>query len=621
MSVISKVNYPSDLKSLSLDELKTLADEIREIIVDTVSKNGGHLASSLGAVELAIAIHSVFNAPEDKIIWDVGHQAYAHKILTGRKEVFHTLRTYGGISGFPKREESIYDVATCGHSSTSISLALGLACGRDLKNKDNKVVAVIGDGSLTAGLALEGINNAGHLDKNLIIILNDNDMSISENVGALSSYLSRILTGQFYTRFRKDLEKLLLSIPRIGSSLLKIAKRAEEMMKSIITPGIIFEELGLKYVGPINGHDLHNLIETFKNLKNLEGPILVHTYTKKGKGYKPAEDEAEFFHGVPPFDKESGRVLKPKELSFTDVFGETLTKLADEDERIVAITAAMRSGTGLKTFADKHKNRFFDVGIAEQHAVTFSAGLALEGFRPFVAIYSTFLQRSFDMIVHDVCLQDLPICFAIDRAGLVGEDGPTHHGQFDLSYLRCIPNIVVSAPKDDKELISLMKSSLRWSKPSCIRYPRGSVIVSEEPVEDIEIGKGKFLKEGKDIAVIAIGPVLYEVLKASEILEKEGIDITVFNARFIKPLDEENISKILDKHRLIVTVEENTIVGGFGSAILEFASRREIKKEIKSLGLPDKFVEQGPLNILKEKYCLTSEKICEYIKNQLNKPD
>lgn len=615
MSVLDKVNYPSDLKNLSIDELRELADEIRETIVDTVSKNGGHLASSLGAVELAIAIHTVFNAPEDKIIWDVGHQAYAHKILTGRKDVFNTLRTYGGISGFPKREESIYDVVTCGHSSTSISIALGLACGRDLKGENNKVIAVIGDGSLTAGLALEGINNAGHLDKNLIIILNDNEMSISENVGALSSYLSRILTGQFYTRFRKDIEKILLSIPRIGSSLLKIAKRAEEMMKSIITPGIIFEELGLKYVGPINGHDINNLIETFKNLKNLDGPVLVHCYTKKGKGYKPAEDEAEFFHGVPPFDKETGRILKQKETSFTDIFGETLTKLADEDQRIVAVTAAMRSGTGLKYFAEKHKDRFFDVGIAEQHAVTFSAGLALEGFRPFVAIYSTFLQRSFDMIIHDVCLQNLPVCFAIDRAGLVGEDGPTHHGQFDLSYLRCIPNIVISAPKDDKELISLMKSTLKWDKPTCIRYPRGSAIISNEEIEYIEIGQGKFLKEGKDIAVIAVGPILYEILKSADMLKQEGIEITVFNARFIKPLDEENIEKILKNHKLVLTIEENTIVGGLGSAILEFASKKGITANIKTLGLPDKFVEQGPLNTLKEKYSLLSNNIYDYIKN------
>ncbi len=615
MSVIEKVNLPEDLKNLSTDELNTLASEIRELIIDTVSKNGGHLASSLGAVELTIALYYVFNPPQDKFIWDVGHQSYAHKILTGRKDRFHTIRTYGGLSGFPKREESPYDVATCGHSSTSISLAVGLAAGRDLKNKNNKVVAVIGDGSLTAGLALEGINNAGHLDKNLIIILNDNEMSISENVGALSSYLSRILTGQFYTRFRKDIEKLILSVPRIGSSLLKMAKRAEELVKGLITPGIIFEELGLKYVGPINGHDLPNLIETLKNTNNLEGPVLVHVYTKKGKGYKPAEEEAEFFHGVPPFDKELGRILKPKEISFTDIFGETLTEMASEDNRIIAITAAMRTGTGLKKFADTHKDRFFDVGIAEQHAVTFAAGLAIEGFRPYVAIYSTFLQRSYDMIIHDVCLQNLPVSFAIDRAGLVGEDGPTHHGQFDLSYLRCIPNIVICAPKDDKEFISLLRSTLKWDKPSCIRYPRGAAIISDEEIRDIPIGKGRLIKEGQDIAILAVGPFVYEALKAAEKLSKENINITIFNPIFIKPLDEESILHILKTHKTIITIEENTVVGGFGSAVLELASRNNIKTDIKLLGLPDNFVTHGPLSLLKEKCGLCWENIYNYVKN------
>ncbi len=615
MSILEKVNTPEDLKKLSIDELNSLSAEIRELIIDTVSKNGGHLASSLGAVELTIALYYVFNPPADKVIWDVGHQSYAHKILTGRKDRFHTIRTYGGLSGFPNREESPYDVATCGHSSTSISLAVGLATGRDLKNNNNKVIAVIGDGSLTAGLALEGINNAGHLDKNLIIILNDNEMSISENVGALSSYLSRILTGQFYTRFRKDIEKILLSVPRIGSSLLKMAKRAEELVKGLITPGIIFEELGLKYIGPINGHDLPNLIETLKNISNLEGPILIHVYTRKGKGYKPAEEEAEFFHGVPPFDRELGRVLKPKEISFTDIFGETLTQMALEDIRVVAITAAMRSGTGLKKFAETHKDRFFDVGIAEQHAVTFAAGLAIEGFRPYVAIYSTFLQRSFDMIIHDVCLQNLPVCFAIDRAGLVGEDGPTHHGQFDLSYLRCIPNIVVCAPKDDKEFISLLRSTLKWDKPSCIRYPRGAAIISDEEIREISIGKGRLIKEGKDIAVLAVGPFVYEALKAGERLEQEGISITIFNPIFIKPLDEENILGILNSHKTVITLEENTIIGGFGSAVLELAAQRGIKTDIKTLGLPDAFVPHGSINLLREKCGLLSENIYSFIKN------
>lgn len=619
MSVLEKVNYPKDLKNLTLEELNILCSEIRELIIDTVSQRGGHLASSLGAVELTVALYSVFNPPEDKIIWDVGHQAYAHKILTGRKETFKTLRTYGGISGFPRKEESEYDIITTGHSSTSISSALGIACGRDLLNKDFKVIAVIGDGSLTAGLALEGINNAGHLKKNMIVVLNDNEMSISENVGALSSYLSRILTGEFYTQLRQKVEKMLLSIPRIGPSLVKIAKRMEELSKGIITPGIIFEELGFKYIGPIDGHDIKTLMDTFNNVKDWVGPILIHVYTKKGKGYKPAEEESEFFHGVPPFNKITGRVEKAPQQSYTDVFGETLTELAKNNKRIVAITAAMRSGTGLKLFASNFPERFFDVGIAEQHAVTFAAGLALEGFRPYVAIYSTFLQRSFDMIIHDVCLQNLPIVFAIDRAGLVGEDGPTHHGLFDISYLRLIPNLVVATASDSNELKALIKSSLKWNAPTTIRYPRGPAEASDRELpEYIDIGKGEFLSYGKDVAIIAVGTPVNEALKSAKILETKGITTTIFNARFVKPLDVESIRKILIEHPIIFTLEENTIIGGFGSAILELASQLDIPKKIKCLGLPDKFIEHGPVNYLRELYGLTSEKIAREIERFLN---
>jgi len=619
MSVLDKVNYPEDLKKLSLEELNNLCCEIRELIIDTVSQRGGHLASSLGAVELTVALYSVFNPPEDKIIWDVGHQAYAHKILTGRKDAFKTLRTYGGIAGFPKREESEYDVITTGHSSTSISAALGLACGRDLLNQNHKVIAVIGDGSLTAGLALEGINNAGHLKKNMIVILNDNEMSISENVGAISSYLSRILTGEFYTLLRQKVEKMLLSIPRIGPSLVKIAKRMEELTKGIITPGIIFEELGFKYIGPIDGHDLKVLIDTFNNVKDWEGPILIHVYTKKGKGYKPAEKESEFFHGVPPFNKVTGRVEKPQQKSYTDVFGETLTKMAMEDKRIIAITAAMRSGTGLKLFASNFPERFFDVGIAEQHAVTFAAGLALSGFRPYVAIYSTFLQRSFDMIIHDICLQNLPVVFAVDRAGLVGEDGPTHHGLFDISYLRLVPNLVVVAASDSNELKTLIKSSLKWNVPATIRYPRGPAEISDRLCpEYIDIGKGEILRLGKDACIIAIGTTVNEAMKAAEILRMKGIEITVFNARFVKPLDVDLIRKILVEHPIIFTLEENTIVGGFGSAILELAANLDLAKRIKCIGLPDKFIEHGPVSYLRELYGLTSDKIAQEIERYLN---
>jgi len=611
MSVLERVNSPADIKNLSIDELYVLCDEIRTLIVDTVSKSGGHLASSLGAVELAVAIHYVFNAPEDKIIWDVGHQAYAHKILTERKDAFKTLRSYGGISGFPKREESVYDVLSTGHSSTSISSSLGIACARDLKKKKYNVVAIIGDGSLTAGLALEGINNAGHLNKNMIVVLNDNEMSISENVGALSSYLSRILTGEFYIQLRQKIEKMLTSIPRVGNTLLRIAKRIEEFSKGIITPGIIFEELGFRYIGPVDGHDLKALIETLNNLKQWDGPILLHVYTKKGKGYKPAEEEPEFFHGVPPFNKEMGRVEKIQEKSYTDVFGETLTEMAKKDERIVAITAAMRSGTGLKLFASNFPDRFFDVGIAEQHAVTFAAGLAVEGFRPYVAIYSTFLQRSFDMIIHDVCLQNLPIIFAIDRAGIVGEDGPTHHGLFDISYLRIIPNLVVSAPSNDKELEALIKSTIKWNVPAAIRYPRGPAEKAKEgfDVDYIEIGKGITLCEGDRAVVLAIGSAVNEAMKAAQILREKGIYITVFNARFIKPLDVDNIKELILKHPIVITVEENTIKGGFGSAILELMSELNIFRPIKIIGLPDKFIEHGTVTHLRDIYGLTANKL------------
>lgn len=615
MAVLERVNFPADLKKLSVAELEELCQEIRSLIIDTTSKTGGHLASSLGAVELTVAIYYVFDLPKDKVIWDVGHQAYAHKILTGRKDKFSTLRSYKGLAGFPKREESPYDIVTCGHSSTSISVALGLACARDLSGEKGDVIAVIGDGSLTAGLALEGINNAGHLDKNMIVILNDNEMSISENVGALSSYLSRILTGDFYSRFRKNTENLLRSLPRVGPMLLKMAKRVEEFLKSLITPGIIFEELGFTYIGPVNGHDLPNLIETLKNVKKLEGPKLVHVYTKKGKGFPPAEGNPEIYHGIPPFDKTTGEIKKSTSKSYTDIFGETLLEMAKNDRRVIAITAAMRTGTGLQKFKDAYPERFFDVGIAEQHAVTFAAGLAVSGYRPFVAIYSTFLQRSIDMIIHDVCLQNVPVVFAIDRAGIVGEDGPTHHGQFDLSYLRMIPNIVVCAASDAKELEILLKSSLVWAKPAAIRYPRGAALIPQnvENTNFFDIGKGTVLKKGKDVAILAVGPLVYEALKAAEILSEQGIDITVFNARFVKPLDEAAIREIISSHNKIFTLEENSVFGGFGSAVLELLSRTEQQKVVKLLGIPDKFIEHGNPNILREVCGLTAKNIVDEV--------
>lgn len=620
MSIIDKVNYPADLKNLSIEELKELCQDIRNLIINTTSQTGGHLASSLGAVEITVALYYVFDLPKDKVIWDVGHQAYAHKILTGRKDKFHTLRSYKGIAGFPKREESPYDIVTCGHSSTSISAALGLACGRDLLGTDEKIIAVIGDGSLTAGLALEGINNAGHLDKNMLVILNDNEMSISENVGALSSYLSRILTGDFYSRFRKNTENILRSVPRVGPMLLKMAKRVEEFLKSLITPGIIFEELGFTYIGPINGHDLPNLIETLKNIKKIEGPILLHIYTKKGKGYPPAEDNPEIYHGIPPFNKTTGELITSKSKSYTDIFGETLLEMAKDDKRIVAITAAMRTGTGLKMFKDAYPERFFDVGIAEQHAVTFASGLALSGLRPYVAVYSTFLQRGIDMIIHDVCLQNAPVVFAIDRAGIVGEDGPTHHGLFDLSYLRMIPNLIICAASDAKELELMLKSSLVWSKPTAIRYPRGSAYVSENSGSEdfLSIGKGKFLCTGNDVAIIAVGPLIYEAKTAADILMKKGISTTVFNARFVKPLDESAIREIISSHKITYTLEENTVYGGFGSAVLELLSRTEQKKVVKLIGLPDKFIEHGNPSLLREIYGLTANHIASEVYKALS---
>ncbi len=615
MAILDRVNFPSDLKKLSIEELQELCKELRELIIDTTSKNGGHLASSLGAVELTVALYYVFNPPEDKVIWDVGHQAYAHKILTGRKDKFTTLRNYKGISGFPKREESPYDVVTCGHSSTSISVALGLACGRDLLAKKEKIIAVIGDGSLTAGLALEGINNAGHLEKELIVVLNDNEMSISENVGALSSYLSRILTGDFYSRFRKNTENLLRSLPRVGPMLLKMAKRIEEFLKSLITPGIIFEELGFNYIGPVNGHDLPNLIETLKNIKKLEKPVLIHIYTKKGKGYAPAENNPENYHGVPPFDKTTGEFKKSASKSYTDVFGETLTKMAEHNDKIVAITAAMRTGTGLKKFKDQFPDRFFDVGIAEQHAVTFAAGLAAQGFKPYVAIYSTFLQRSIDMIIHDVCLQRLPVVFAIDRAGIVGEDGPTHHGQFDITYLRMIPNIIICAPSDAYELERILWSSLKWEMPVAIRYPRGAAYFAEnsEKQEFIEIGKGNLTRRGEKIAILAIGPLVAEAKKAADILAGQGVKPTIFDARFVKPLDEAAIREIFSTHEVIFTLEENTVCGGFGAAVLELLSRTGQQKSVKLIGIPDMFIEHGKPEILREFCGLTANEIAKTI--------
>ncbi|MGZ3568990.1 MAG: 1-deoxy-D-xylulose-5-phosphate synthase, partial [Thermodesulfobacteriota bacterium] len=606
--VLDQINTSHDVKKLDNEELERLCQELREEIISTVSKTGGHLASNLGVIELTAALHYVFDFPRDKVIWDVGHQSYAHKLLTGRKDRFHTLRQYEGISGFPKRDESPYDAFDSGHSGTSISSALGMAEARRLKGEDARVIAVIGDGSMTAGVAFEGLNQAGHIDQDLIVILNDNEMSISRNVGALSSYLNRLMTGQFVNRFRNDMKGFLETLPGIGKSVLRFAKQAEESFKGLIMPGLLFEELGMKYIGPIDGHRLDYLIETFQNIKKLRGPILVHVITQKGKGYPPAEMNPDRFHGISPVVIETGEPKsdsKKNLTSYTEVFGETLCQLARKNTRIVAITAAMQSGTGLEEFSRRFPDRFYDIGIAEQHAVTFAAGLALEGMKPVVAIYSTFLQRAYDQVLQDVCLQNLPVVFALDRGGIVGEDGPTHHGLFDFSYLRHIPNLIVMVPKDENEFQHMIKTALECSAPVAFRYPRGkgAGVTREASLQSIDIGKGEVLRDGKDILIIAIGVTVYPSLRAAEKLADIGIQAAVINARFLKPLDANLLCDWAKKTGKVLTVEENVLQGGFGSAVLElFQERGLLSIQVKRLGVPDTFLEHGPQSLLRGKY-------------------
>jgi len=607
MKVLDQIHTSQDVKKLDPEELERLCHEIREEILSTVSKTGGHLASSLGVVELTTVLHYVFDFPMDKLVWDVGHQSYAHKLLTGRKDRFHTLRQFEGISGFPKRDESPYDAFDSGHSGTSISSALGMAEARRLRGEGGRVIAVIGDGSMTAGLAFEGLNQTGHIDQDLIVILNDNEMSISRNVGALSSYLNRLMTGQFVNRFRNDMKDFLETLPGIGKSVLRFAKQAEESLKGLLMPGLLFEELGLKYIGPIDGHRLDYLIETFQNIKKLRGPILVHVITKKGKGYPPAETNPDRFHGVPPFVIETGELRNDQENppTYTEVFGETLCQLARENKRLIAITAAMQNGTGLEEFAREFPDRFYDIGIAEQHAVTFAAGLALEGMRPVVAIYSTFLQRAYDQVLQDVCLQNLPVVFALDRGGIVGEDGPTHHGLFDFSYLRHIPNMIVMVPKDENEFQHMIKTAMECPMPVAFRYPRGKGVGvrREVPLQSIGIGKGELLREGQDILIIAIGSTVYPSLRAAESLAEVGIQAAVINSRFLKPLDGNLLCDWAKKTGKVLTVEENVLQGGFGSAVLElFQERGLFSIQVKRLGIPDIFVEHGSQALLREKY-------------------
>ena len=625
-ALLAGIDSPEDLRRLSVAELNTLADEIRNLIVNTVAVTGGHLASSLGAVELTLALHYVFSTPGDKLVWDVGHQCYAHKIITGRKNRFSTLRRRDGLSGFPKREESIYDTFNVGHSGTSIAAAAAFAEANCLRGDKSRTIAVIGDGSMTTGMAFEGLNWAGDRKKRVIIVLNDNEMSISPNVGALSSYLNRVMTGGRVTRLRGELKNFLKKIPNIGEQVIRFSRQVEESVKTFVVPGALFEELGFTYVGPLEGHRLDYLIKNFENIKNLEGPVLVHVITQKGRGYKFAEENSPGYHGIAPFDVASGMTIPSANPapSYTEIFGNILVKLAAGDERIVAVTAAMCEGTGLDKFRQIFPARLYDVGIAEQLAVTFAAGMAVGGFLPVVAIYSTFLQRAYDQILHDVCLQKLPVVFAVDRAGIVGEDGPTHQGLFDFSYLRNIPGIIVMAPKDENELQHMLKTAVNCGAPAAVRYPRGKGlgVTLDEQIITLPIGRGELISEGSDLAIVAVGSTVHPSLAAAERLKAEGFSVGVLNARFVKPLDADLICKAAAGTGKLLTVEENVLHGGFGSAVLElFAARGITGVKVKCLGIQDEFVEQGTQAELRRAHGIDEEAIIDAARQMLTVKD
>ncbi|GAB6111934.1 1-deoxy-D-xylulose-5-phosphate synthase [Desulfomicrobium salsuginis] len=622
---LAGIRQPGDIQRLDEKGLTRLGEEIRRMIIQTVSSTGGHLAPSLGVVELTMALLRVFNPAHDRIVWDVGHQAYAYKLLTGRLARFHTLRQLGGISGFPRLGESPFDHFGVGHSSTSISAALGMAAARDLGRRDNKVVAVIGDGSMTAGLAYEGLNQAGGLGKDLIVVLNDNEMSISRNVGALSSFLSRKLSMRWVQRFKKEAEAIMRQIPKIGDDLADYARRSEDSFKSFFTPGMLFEAFRFTYIGPIKGHDMRQLTSVLEQAKGLEGPILVHVLTKKGKGYEPAETNPTYFHGVGCFEPETGVARKFGVCSlptYTDVFGSTLCDLAARDDKIVAITAAMPEGTGVACFSERYPDRFFDVGICEQHAVTFAAGLASQGVKPVVAIYSTFMQRSYDQIVHDVCLQNLNVTFCLDRGGLVGEDGATHHGVFDLSFLRHIPNLVLMAPRNEPELQHMLATALAYAGPVAVRYPRGvgeGSALAEKP-EILPIGQGELLREGTDGVIVALGSRVTPALDAARVFAEEtGKEVAVFNARFVKPLPEAQLLALAASQPFMLTVEENALAGGFGSAVLELLSDRGAlgSLRVKRLGVPDQFVEHGSQKELRARLGINRDGILDALRGMV----
>ena len=624
-ALLNRIEKPEDVKALTVRELEQLASELRHFIIDTVSQNGGHLAPNLGTVELTLALYSVFSFPEDKLVWDVGHQAYTHKILTGRRDAFKTLRKKGGITGFPNRSESVYDAFGVGHASTSISAALGMALARDARGEKNQVIAVIGDGALTGGESFEALNNAGDLGTKLIVILNDNEMSIDANVGAMSEYLSRIRIAPQYARAKRDMGSLLMSIPHIGDKVYKTASHLKDGVRSVLVPGSLFEEMGFHYIGPIDGHNIALLEEVLTSAKEMEGPVLIHIHTVKGKGYKPAEQAPDKFHGVGCFDPSTGKSAKKAGCapSYTSVFSKALIDLAKDRPDILAITAAMPSGTGLKAFGQAYPKRFFDVGIAEEHAMTLAAGMAAAGMHPVIALYSTFAQRAYDQLIHDVCLQNLPVTLCLDRAGLVGEDGPTHHGVFDLSYLRQMPNMCVMAPKDEEELRHMLATAIAIEGPAAVRYPRGAGlgVPLTDSLETLPVGKAEVLQEEGNIAFLAVGTMVEKAKEAAAILKEEGIEAAVVNMRFIKPLDTERIDEMARTKRLLITAEENVLAGGFGSAVAEYLADHGIEVPLLRFGIPDRFIEQGTRRELLSLCGLQPDEMAERIRERLSQLD
>ncbi len=618
MSLLNGIESPADLKEISPEQFPELCQEIRELVIEIISGVGGHLASNLGVVELTVALHYLLNAPQDKIIWDTSNQAYTHKLLTGRREQFHTIRQFGGMSGFCKREESVYDTFNAGHAGTGVSAAVGFVEAREQKQDSQKVVCVLGDGALTSGMTLEGLQHAGDMGRDFVVILNDNQMSISRNVGAISAYLNRTFTGEFYTRFREETSHLLETIPQIGENVKRMAMRAEELAKGLLLPGLLFEELGFRYVGPIDGHNFEHLLPTLDNVLKLKGPTLLHVITKKGLGFEPAMSDPVWFHACSPFDRKTGQAIKKTgPPSYSSIAANTLIRQARTDNRVVVITAAMCEGTGMSEFQKAFPDRLIDVGIAEQHAVTYAAGLAAENMRPVICMYSTFLQRAYDQVVHDVATQNLPVTFCIDRGGLVAEDGTTHHGAFDFAYLRHMPNMVIMAPKDENECQHMVQTSLVHDGPIAVRYPRGSslgVSLDPQPIP-LEIGQGELLIQGHDVAILAIGVTVSEAMKAAAQLKEEGVSVAVMNARFVKPLDKALILEVARNVKCLLTIEEGCRMGGFGSAVLEFLSEEgRWDLPTKILGLPDWYIEQGPQELLREKYGLTAEGIYDQAK-------